>query len=260
MSGYRFDVEYRPGKSNSAANALTGNPKAKKIYGQVNSISIQDSLLEKLQKDLGCPEVTRLFHQVKIRNLPFSLADVTKICKSCQLGCELKPKFCKSTPGKLIRATQPFERIAVDFKGPLPSSKTSKKRFILTIVDEFSRFVWAFSCKDTSSKAAIKIYHKLLATFGAPNAIHSDRGSGFLSTSMRKSLNDKGINISTTTPYYPQGNGLCERFNGIIWKTVRVLLYSYSLDISNWEEMLPTALHSIRYLVNISTWMGSNSS
>ena len=68
LSGYRFDMEYRPGKLNSAANALSRNPKAKKVYGQVNSISIRDNLLEKVHRDLGCPGTTRLFHQVKIRS------------------------------------------------------------------------------------------------------------------------------------------------------------------------------------------------
>ena len=252
LSEYRFDVEYRPGRLNSAADALTRNTKAK-ICGQISSISIKDNLLEKLHKEMGCPGITRLFHQVKIRNLPYSLADVTKICKSCLSCSELKPKFYRPSPGKLIHATQPFERIAVDFKGPLPKSKTSKNRYILTIVDEFSRFPWAFAVKDTSSNTVMKIYHELFATFGTPSTIHSDKGSGFISTSMRRYLNEMGINISTTTPYHPQGNGQCEKFNGTIWKTVRLLMHSHKLDISNWEEMLPTALHSIRSLLNTST-------
>ena len=62
LSEYRFDVEYRPGKSNSAAGALPRNPEAKKIYVQVSSISIRDNLLEKLRKDLGCPGIMRSFH------------------------------------------------------------------------------------------------------------------------------------------------------------------------------------------------------
>ena len=99
----------------------------------------------------------------------------------------------------------------------------------------------------------MKIYHELFATFGTPSTIHSDRGSGFVSTSMRKYLNEMGINISTTTPYHPQGNGQCERLNSTIWKTVRLLMHSHKMDISNWEEMLPTALHSIRSLLNTST-------
>ena len=158
-------------------------------------------MLEKLHKEMGCPGITTLFHQVKIRNLPYSLAGVTKIFKSCLSCSELKPKFYRPSPGKLIHATQPFERIAVDFKGPLPKSKTSKNRYILTIVDEFSRFPWAFAVKDTSSNTVMKIYHELFATFGTPSTIHSDKGSGFISTSMRRYLNEMGINISSTTPY-----------------------------------------------------------
>lgn len=153
----------------------------------------------------------------------------------------------------MVKATQPFERIAVDFKGPLPRSKSSNNRFILTNVDEYSRFVWAFPWKDTSTSTAFKIYHELFGTFGTPNTIHLDRGSGFLPATMRKYFSDMGINMSATTPYHPQGNGQCERFNGTIWKTVRLLLHSHKMDMSNWETMLPTALHSIRSLLNTST-------
>ena len=142
---------------------------------------MQDNLLEKLHKGMGCPGITRLFHQVKIRNLRYSLADVTKVCKSCGSCSELKPRFYRPTPGQLVKATQPFERISVDFKGPLPRSKSSNNKFILTIVDEYSRFVWAFPCKDTSTGTAIKIYHELFIAFETPNTIHSDRGSRFLS-------------------------------------------------------------------------------
>ena len=62
-----------------------------------------------------------------------------------------------------------------------------------------------------------------------------------------------GINMISTVPYHPIGNGQCERFNGIIWKTVRLLLHSHKQDISNWESMQPTALHSIRSLLNTTT-------
>ena len=31
----------------------------------------------------------------------------------------------------------------------------------------------------------------------------------------------------------PQGNDQCERYNGIIWKTVRLYAHSHKLDISN---------------------------
>ena len=62
-----------------------------------------------------------------------------------------------------------------------------------------------------------------------------------------------GIDISTMTPYHPKENGQCERFDDTIWKTVRLLMHSHKLDISNWEETLPIALHSIMSLMNTST-------
>ena len=135
---------YKPGPLNYAADALTRNSKTKRKGGLINSMSLEENLLTKLHKELGCPGITRLFHQVKIRNLPYTLADVTKVCRSCESCCELKPNFYKPTPGKLIRATQPFERFSVDFKGPLPKSKVSENKYMLTIVDEYSRFVWEF--------------------------------------------------------------------------------------------------------------------
>ena len=66
---------------------------------------------------------------------------------------------------------------------------------MFTIVDEYSCFVWAFPCKDTSIGTVVKIYNVLVATYGAPGTIHSDRGSGFLSSNMRYYLNEIGIKI-----------------------------------------------------------------
>ena len=44
-----------------------------------------------------------------------------------------------------------------------------------------------------------------------------------------------------------------ERYNGIIWKTVRLSLKSKNLLDSQWEVVLPDALHSIRSLLSTST-------
>ena len=70
---------------------------------------------------------------------------------------------------------------------------------------------------------------------------------------MRDYLNELGINISTTTPYHPKENSQCERFNGTIWRTVRLWQYSHKLNISYWEDALNSALHSIRSLLNTAT-------
>ena len=60
-------------------------------------------------------------HVVRSRNLPYSVEDVKRITNSCQICAENKPRFYKPPQATLVKATQPFERLNLDFKGPLPS-------------------------------------------------------------------------------------------------------------------------------------------
>ena len=72
VSNYRFDVVYRPGPLDYIVNALTRDTKIKEKYEQIGSISLEENLLNQLHRDLGWPGITRLFHQVKIRNFPYT--------------------------------------------------------------------------------------------------------------------------------------------------------------------------------------------
>ena len=67
-------------------------------------------------------------HFVKVKNLPYTLEEIRKLISSCPVCCEIKPKFCKPEPVNFIKETQPFERLSMDFKGPLPS--ISKNRYL----------------------------------------------------------------------------------------------------------------------------------
>jgi hypothetical protein len=192
-----------------------------------------------------------MVHYVRSKNLPFSVNDVKSITSTCAVCAECKPRFYRPPESYLIKATQPFERISLDFKGPLPS--TTNNRFILTVVDEFSRFPFAFPCKDTSASTVIRNLSELFSIFGLPAYVHSDRGSAFMSSELKTFLNDLGIAASRTTRYNPQGNGQCERYNGIIWKSVTLLLRSRKLPPTHWEIVLLDALHNIRSLLSTAT-------
>jgi hypothetical protein len=86
-----------------------------------------------------------------------------------------------------------------------------------------------------------------------PNYIHSDCGTSFLSQELKQYFFKQGIATSKTTPYHPIGNGQVERYNGIIWKAVCLALKSANLPNSQWELVLPDALHFIRSLLSTST-------
>nr|XP_039261686.1 uncharacterized protein LOC120337851 [Styela clava] len=237
LASFSYDVRYRPGKQNAAPDALTRSTCA----------SVFPTSLQEIHEGLCHPGVTRLLHFVKSKNLPFSTDDVKRTCKLCRVCAELKPKFYSPPYGTLIKATRPFERLSMDFKGPLPSR--TKNVYMLTIVDEYSRFPFVFPCTNLSSAPVISCLEKLFALCGIPGYIHSDRGKSFMSAELRDFLLKRGVATSQSSPYHPIGNSQVERFNGIIWKAVRLCLRTYNLPITHWEYVLPKALQSLRSLL-----------
>jgi len=141
--------------------------------------------------------------------------------RKCQVCAECKPHFYRPDNAHLIKATHPFERLSLDFKGPLPSSK--RNTYFLNVIDEYSRFPFTIPCPNMTSATVIKVLHKLFTLFGYPNYIHSDRGSSFKSEELRRYLLARGIALSRTTSYNPRGErtgGEGERY-GLEGRTAR---------------------------------------
>ena len=200
LSCFSFDIVYRPGKHNILADTFT------RIYCSL----ISTSTLYELHKSLCHPGISRITAFVRNRNLPFSVEDIRKITSSCSICNECKPRFHKSELAHIIKATQPFERLNIDFKGPLPSVTNNK--YMLTVIDEFSRFPFAIPCSYVETKTAITKLCDLFSIFGMPAYIHSDRGPSFMSTDLKNFLHSRGIATSLTAPYNSEGKGQCERY------------------------------------------------
>ena len=242
LSCFSYDVVYRPGPDNVGADALS--------RATCSTLTCENEL-QTLHNNLCHPGVVRMFHFVKARNLPYTIDNVKQITSKCSICSRVKPNFYKPPKVPLIKATQPFERLSIDFKGPLPSR--SPNRYLLTIIDEYSRFPFAFACSDMTSKTVIKCLTQLFSIFGMPCFIHSDRGSSFLSEELLSFLQNKGISCSRTTAYNPRGNGQVEKLNDTLWKAIQLALLTKDLPISDWELVLTDALHSIRSLLCTST-------
>ena len=151
----------------------------------------------------------------------------------------------------LIEATKPFDRLGIDFKGPLPSA--SKNKYLLTIIDEYSRFPFAYACPNMESSTIIKCLTNLFAIFGTAGFTHSDNGPSLISDELRRFLLDHGIGYSNSSKYNPRGNGQVERYNGVIWKSIQLALSSKNLPIEQWEQVIPEVLHSQRTLLCTAT-------
>ena len=213
--------------------------------------STTTSHLMKIHTGLCHPGVTRLLHFVRTKNLPFSTEEVRRVCSFCRICAELKPRFHRMQEETLIKATKVFERISIDFKGPLPSSSNNK--YILMVIDEYSRFSFAFPCSNMHSSTVINGLNQLFSLCGVPNFVHIDNGKSFLSKELKDFLLERGIASSRSSPYHPTGNSQVQRYNGIIWKSIRLALKTHNLPVSSWEAVLPDALQSVRSLFNTTT-------
>ena len=182
----------------------------------------------KLYIGLCHPGVTRMAHYVKVKTLPVSIDQIRQVVNSCPTCAKCKLKFYTPTESHLITATQPFKRHNVDFKGPLLCNR--KNRYFLTVIDELSRFPFPKQCIDISTQTVIKSLCSIFSIFGLPMYIHSDRGQSFMSQELSKCFHSRNIVTSKTT-YNPQGNGQCERYNGIIREAVILACRSPNIDI-----------------------------
>ena len=79
----------------------------------------------------------------------------------------------------VIKPTQPFERFSLDFKGPFPTSP--ENRYLLNIIDKYSRFPFGLACSNFKAKIVISCLNQVFVMFGMPGYIHSDRVTAFMS-------------------------------------------------------------------------------
>ena len=237
QSTYDFDIKYQCGQENVADDALS----------RINCFKLHVEGLHELLNTLCNLGVTRMTHFVKVRNLPFSVDDIKRMTAFCKICLECKPKFFKSDDAHLIKATQPFERLNLDFKGPLPSNDRNK--CILMIVNKYSRFPLAFLSKDVSGRTIISHLRNRFSIFAMRSFIHSDCGSGFMSAEVKVFLTEKGIAKSRTTSYNSSGNGLVKRMDGTVWKADTLALKSHQLPMTARQEVLDNVSNSVRSLL-----------
>lgn len=199
LSQYKYHISYRPGSQNPAADT----------FSRIAAICHPLQELRNLHDQLCHPGVTRLSHFVCQRNLRFTQEQVKTVTNSCKSCMFCKPKFL-NLQGTLINATAPFQKLNIDFKGPLPLSKKGN-RFLLTIIDEYSRFPFAYPCRDTKSSTINQCFNNLFSMFGMHEMVHNDQGTNFLSEETQSYLLIKSIATSKTSRYNPRCNGQVEK-------------------------------------------------
>jgi len=133
-------------------------------------------------------------------------------CKQCRQRKSVQNKNA-GVPQQMPQGLVVGQIVAIDIVGPLPITARNN-RYIVTIMDTYSRFVAAVPVENISADTvAMALFDGWIAWFGVPNVLLSDRGSQFTSHLMKNLLGLMGVEKLTTSAYHPQTNGKIERFH-----------------------------------------------
>lgn len=144
-------------------------------------------------------------------------AEIESLAKNCGKCNETRNEPPKAPIHPWEPATKPFERVHVDYAGPL------KNTYFLILVDAYSRWPEVLTTKSISSGTTIALCRRIFATYGLPHILVSDNGRQFVSHEFQRFLKENGIFHKQSAPYHPATNGLAERGVQTLKQALRAL-------------------------------------
>ena len=184
---------------------------------------------------------------------PKMSTEVKLYCQNCAI-CEINNlKYLKKprAPLKSFPAHRINQMVSLDIVGPF-THKSQKFKYILTIMDRFSRYCAAAALRtQTSKEIARNLLSKWIFRMGVPETMLSDQGANLsLSAIMQDLYKVLGINKVRTTAYHPACNGALERRHKDL---VNVLKKLVGDSPNNWQDHLDIALFALNSAVCAST-------
>ena len=191
--------------------------------------------------------ITQRFWWPRVRT---DVSAYVRACDVCDRDRNSNPAP-RAPPGHLP-ANQPFATLYIDIVGGQGSlSLGASPKSILTMIDGLTGWAVAVPIDDQSAATVARaVYREWFPRFGVPDQLHSDRGAQFESALFAELCAMFGVDKTRTTPYRPQANGKCERFNRTL---VSMLRRAVQKRPYNWEPLLAPVLQAYRSTVSEAT-------
>ena len=152
-------------------------------------------------------------------------------------------------PLQPIQVTQPLELVHMDYLSLEPSKGNIEN--VLVITDHFTRYALAYPSKTQTAQATARIlWDNFICHYGFPEKFISDQGRNFESDLIKELCKIAGVKKLHTTPYHPQGNEQCERFNSTLCNMLGTLSEE---EKSDWKSYLGCMTHAYNCTKHAST-------
>ena len=174
-------------------------------------------------------------------------------CEACTQGKMHRSSFPKTSNH---RASKPLELVHSDLCGPMQVDSSGGSRYMLTFIDDYSRYTHVCFLKKKSEVLQkfkqfvaygenmfnsrvekLSIYGNNLKSF------RTDNGGEYTSKEFSTFCADKGIIHEFTNPHTPEQNGVAERLNRTIIEAVRTMIIHAKLPLFLWAEAVSTAVY-----------------
>ncbi|KAK1607721.1 hypothetical protein QYE76_031394 [Lolium multiflorum] len=226
LFGFDFTVEYRPGRLNTVADALSRRDidDARTRHGRCGPLHPLRAIFRLHRR--GHEGVQKTLHRLRadfyIQGDGALVRDWVRACVTCQ-----RNKTETLRPAGLLQPldvpSQVWADISMDFIEGLP--KVGGKSVILTVVDRFSKYAHfiALGHPYTAACVARAFFDGIVRLHGFPSSIVSDRDPVFTGHVWRDLFGLAGMKLRMSTAFHPQTDGQSEVVNKIIAMYLRCI-------------------------------------
>ncbi|GKA39313.1 retrovirus-related pol polyprotein from transposon TNT 1-94 [Tanacetum coccineum] len=179
-----------------------------------------------------------------VRGLPRLKFEKDHLCSACQLGKSKKHTHKPKTENTNLEV---LNTLHMDLCGPMRVQTINGKKYILVIVDDYSRFTWVkfLRSKDETPTVVIKFLKQIQVGLNKTvRFIRTDNGTEFVNKTLYDYYESVGIFHQKTVPRTPQQNGVVERRNQTLVEAARTMLIFSKAPMFLWAEAVATACYT----------------
>ncbi|GJR53761.1 retrovirus-related pol polyprotein from transposon TNT 1-94 [Tanacetum coccineum] len=156
-----------------------------------------------------------------VRGLPKIKFEKDHLCTACIMG---KSKKKPHKPKSEDTNQEKLYLLHMDLCGPMRVASVNGKKYILVIVDDYSRFTWVkfLRSKDETPDFIIKFLKMIQLRLKVPvRRIRTDNGTEFVNQTLCEYYEKVGISHETSVARSSQQNGVVERRNRTLIEVAR---------------------------------------
>nr|GEW38384.1 hypothetical protein [Tanacetum cinerariifolium] len=185
--------------------------------------------------------INHLARHSLVRGLSKHKFEKDHLCSACAMGKSTKkthkPKSKDTNQEKLYL-------LHMDLCGPMRVESVNRKKYILIIMDDYSRFTWVkfLRSNDETPDFIIKSLKMIQVRLKVPvRCIRTDNRTEFVNQTLRDYYEEVGISHETSVARSPQQNGAVERRNRTLIEAARTMLIYAQAPLFLWAEAVETA-------------------